>query len=219
MKICVNNIELYYEKIGVGSPLILVHGNHEDHTIFLTLVDAIKDQFTCYLFDSRNHGKSSKTEVYDYSVMANDYLIAIKALNLGSPYFLGYSDGGIIGLHMALTEPNSLKKMIICGANIHPSGIDKKARESMTKEYQMTQNPFVKMMLDQPNLTFYSLQKISIPTMIIAGEFDVIQKRHTLAMHHHMNLSRLVILEKKHHDDYVVNRDDLKDLIVDYLHD
>ncbi len=219
MKIKVNDIVMHYEKIGIGEPLILVHGNQEDHTIFLSLVEAIKDRYTCYLFDSRNHGLSSKTEVYDYSVMADDYLAAIKALHLDAPYYLGYSDGGIIGLFMALMEPKSLKKMIVCGSNIHPLGIAKKEREYMKIETKKTPNPYIDMMLDQPNLTFRKLHKIEIPTMVIAGEFDVIQRRHTLAIHHHIKDSKYVQINKKHHDDYMVHRDDLKLLLSDFFRD
>lgn len=193
--------------------MILVHGNQEDSSIFFELVESIKGRYTCYLFDSRNHGKSSQTDVYDYQVMATDYLLAIKALNLDSPYFLGYSDGGIIGLYMTLIEPKSLKKMMICGANIHPLGIDKKARTLMGLEIEKTPNPYIQMMIEQPKLTFNQLDKIKIPAMIIAGELDVIQKRHTLAIHRHIKDSQLILMNKKHHDDYVVHRDDLKDLV------
>ncbi|RJX26154.1 MAG: alpha/beta fold hydrolase [Acholeplasma sp.] len=217
MKINVNEITLFYEKIGQGEPLIFVHGNQEDHQIFFELAYALKDHFTCYLFDSRNHGQSSKTDDFQYAVMARDYLDAIHQLKLENPYFLGYSDGGIIGLLMALIEPKILKKMIICGANIHPLGIMKNERKKLRIEYEIDQNPYLKMMLDQPNIPMKKLHDIRIPIMLISGEFDVILKRHTLAMHRHIPRSELMIMQKKHHDDYIVHRDDLRFVITKFL--
>ena len=217
MDIHVNGVQLYYEKIGTGEPVIFVHGNQEDHQIFFELAHAIKDQYTCYLFDSRNHGKSTITDMFDYKVMAEDYIQAIDRLTLTSPYFLGYSDGGIIGLMIALQRPQLLRKMMICGANINPLGIVKNARNQLQHDVKRTKNPYLKMMLDQPNISFNSLTNISIPTMVIAGEFDVIQRRHTIAISNHLQRSKLMIIEKKHHDDYLVHRDDLNDVISDFF--
>ena len=52
----INGIDLYYETHGSGRPLLMVHGNGEDHTIFDTAVDELKEHFTCYVVDSRGHG-------------------------------------------------------------------------------------------------------------------------------------------------------------------
>ena len=59
MFVKVNDVDLYYEKMGTGRPLIMVHGNSEDHTIFNEAAEVLKDRFTVYLPDSRNHGQSS----------------------------------------------------------------------------------------------------------------------------------------------------------------
>ena len=56
MVIGVNGIQLYYTKTGQGRPLIMVHGNGEDHTIFDEAVGVLKEHFTCYCIDSRGHG-------------------------------------------------------------------------------------------------------------------------------------------------------------------
>ena len=59
MFIGVNGIQLFYTKTGNGRPLIMVHGNSEDHTIFDEAIGVLKEHFTCYAIDSRGHGKSS----------------------------------------------------------------------------------------------------------------------------------------------------------------
>ena len=62
--------QIYYEKCGTGKPIILVHGNKEDHTIFTKLMNSLKNHFTIYAVDNRGHGKSDKTNTYHYNDMA-----------------------------------------------------------------------------------------------------------------------------------------------------
>ena len=102
MKISVNGVELNYEVIGSGDPLIMVHGNSEDHTIFTEAAEVLKDYYTCYLVDTRSHGKSSKVKRLHYRDMAQDYIEFIKALNLQNVTYFGFSDGGILGLLIML---------------------------------------------------------------------------------------------------------------------
>ena len=70
MKVAVNEVELYYEVVGSGQPLIMLHGNGEDHTIFDKAAAILSEHFTCYLLDSRGHGQSSPVEDLSYRVMA-----------------------------------------------------------------------------------------------------------------------------------------------------
>ena len=102
MKITVGDVELNYEVIGSGDPLIMVHGNSEDHTIFTEAAEVLKDHYTCYLVDTRSHGKSSKVKQLHYRDMAQDYMEFIKALNLKNVTFFGFSDGGILGLLISM---------------------------------------------------------------------------------------------------------------------
>ena len=69
MNINVNDINLYYEIYGKGTPIILVHGNGETHQIFDVLIDKLKDNYTVYAVDSRCHGKSEKTEKISYELL------------------------------------------------------------------------------------------------------------------------------------------------------
>ena len=80
MKIAVGDVELNYEMIGSGDPLIMVHGNSEDHTIFTEAAEVLKEHYTCYLVDTRSHGKSSKVKQLHYLDMAQDYIGLINAL-------------------------------------------------------------------------------------------------------------------------------------------
>ena len=91
-----SKINLYYEKTGTGVPLIMLHGNGEDHTIFNKATAVLKKHFTVYAIDTRGHGKSSPVDELHYEDMANDVYEFICKLNLEKPIVYGFSDGGIL---------------------------------------------------------------------------------------------------------------------------
>ena len=77
----VNGIDLFYEKAGEGRPLLLVHGNGEDHTIFDEAAAELAGSFTCYAVDSRCHGQSGGSGALHYWDMAADMLAFLEALD------------------------------------------------------------------------------------------------------------------------------------------
>ena len=104
MKILVNNVNLYYEEYGNGKPLILLHGNQESRDIFDKLIDKLKDNYKVYAIDSRCHGKSEDPVDISYDLMCDDIIDFIKKLHIDKPILYGFSDGGIIGLLVAIKE-------------------------------------------------------------------------------------------------------------------
>ena len=83
MFITVNGIRLYYEKYGEGRPLVMLHGNGEDCTIFDRAWPILEKRFCCYLIDSRSHGQSEEGELH-YETMAKDMRCFLDMLDLRS---------------------------------------------------------------------------------------------------------------------------------------
>ena len=77
MIVSVNGIDLYYEKTGEGRPLVLLHGNGEDHTIFNEAIAFLKNHYACYCVDSRGHGQSTPVDTYHYTDMAEDMVTMV----------------------------------------------------------------------------------------------------------------------------------------------
>ena len=196
MKKIVNGVSLYYEIMGEGKPIVLCHGNGEDHTIFDVLANRLKDHYQVILVDSRNHGQSERTNSYHYAVMADDIKQLIDELKLDKPYFLGFSDGGIIGLMIALKYTDTCAKMMVLGANVHPKGVKKIYQIEMEEAYKISHDPLLKMMIEEPQISWKQLHQITIPVMVIAGEYDDMTYKHTKAIAHHIKQSELVILDK-----------------------
>ena len=219
MLISVNGIDLFYECIGQGQPLILLHGNDEDHRIFDHIACELKDFFTVYLIDSRGHGQSTKDCLLSYHLMASDIIAFIKQLNIIDPIIFGFSDGGIVSLLMAIEDQVNLKKIIISGVNVHPFGIAFFTYIKYLIEYLKHGSKTIKMMLSQPHIKKSELNQIRIPVIMTAGENDVIRKKHTLYIHKNIKGSVLKIVCDHDHQSYVIDNVQLIKIIMPYLAD
>ena len=88
MQIFVNNVNLYYETYGDGQPIILLHGNSENHKIFDKLVENLKGNYKVYAIDSRCHGESENLIDISYNLMRDDVIEFIKKLNIEDRFYM-----------------------------------------------------------------------------------------------------------------------------------
>lgn len=217
MFIKVNGIDLFYEQTGQGKPIILLHGNGENHDIFDVLVKQLSNQYTVYAIDSRDHGQSSKVNTLSYVTMMEDVASFIHELNIPKPILYGFSDGGIIGLLLAIHYPNILSKLIISGANYTPFGVDLKFYLETLYSYLHTKGPKAKMILTQPNMKNEELKQILIPTLVLAGSKDIIRENHTKRIAKHIPNSTLQIIKGEGHGSYIVHSEKLYHIIAPFL--
>lgn len=217
MKIKVNNIELYYEKYGTGKPIILIHGNQESHKIFDKLIEKLKSNYEVFAIDSRCHGQSENPKEISYNLMCDDIIEFIKELNIERPILYGFSDGGIIGLLVAIKEPELLSNLIISGANISPDVFTTFDLLLTKLFYFFTRSKYIKMMLDEPNISIEDLQKITVPVHILAGEKDVIKLEHTKLIADNIKNSTLEIIKNENHGSYIVHSEKLYEIIKKYI--
>ena len=216
MNITVNQVELFYEVVGSGDPLVMIHGNGEDHKIFDKAVELLSPHFTCYLLDSRGHGHSQKVTVYHYDDMAEDVYQFIRALGLERVTYYGFSDGGIIGLLLASRHPGLLDKMIISGANTRPDAVRKWLRVVFKIINRLHQNPLFTLMLTEPHISGEQLQAITTPTLVLAGSKDLVVEADTHFIAEHIPHATLQILEGEGHASYIVHQTKVAELILAY---
>lgn len=220
MYLTVNDTKLYYEKKGAGPPLLLVHGNGEDHRIFDKIIKPLSKHYTVYAIDSRGHGKSTPPNGapirITYELMASDLTQFIKKLHLVKPYFYGFSDGGILGLLIASKQPHLLGKLMISGANTHPNGVRRGWRYFFSMLAYISRNPITKLMIYGPHIQAKDLQRIQTPTLVIAGERDIIKPSDTRFIARNIPNSSLKILAGEGHMSYVIHSKKLLPLILSF---
>jgi len=207
----VNNVKLYYEIYGEGEPLMLLHGAGQSISAFIKQVDFFAKDYKVIALDSRGRGNSTDTQdELTYINQAKDVSLFMDALNLKSASIIGWSDGGIIGLILAMQEPEKVNKLVAFGANINADGLFDERLEyhkKNLKKYKEEENydpksiniKILKQLINYPKLEFSDLKTITAPTLIMAGDHDVIKDIHTVKIYQAISNAYLAIFPGETH--------------------
>lgn len=205
----VNNVDLYYEIYGEGEPLLLLHGNGQSISAFMNQIDFFSKRFKVILVDCRGRGNSSfdYNKELTYTLEANDISLFLEKIGIEKTHIFGWSDGGIIGLIMAMKYPEKVNKLIAMGANINPQGLkDLDGMFNTIKELKKGNDgkndlfiSLYKLMAYYPKLNYDDLKVIKAKTLIMAGDRDVIKNVHTIKMYEAIKGAQLAILPNETH--------------------
>lgn len=211
-------VSLHYAAEGSGRPVVLIHGNGEDHSLFETEIGQLTAAgYRVYAPDSRGHGANPPLPEYHYADMAEDVFCFIRALGLEKPALYGHSDGGIIGLLLELAHPGTLGCLAISGTNLSPAGLDPAFLEEFTARNAKDPDPLVTLMLTEPDIEPRLLERIRIPVLVTAGEHDLILPEETGRIAAHLPDARLVIVPGADHGSYITGSEIMGELLLDFL--
>jgi pimeloyl-ACP methyl ester carboxylesterase len=202
-------------------PVLLLHGGFGNSNYFGRLIPALVAHGNRVIaMDSRGHGRSTRSDApLTYDLMAQDVLGLLDQLKISNVYLVGWSDGGIIGLDLAMTRPDRLAGLFAFGANADVSGLKEGAGTTAVfgaylaraaQEYRaLSPTPqqwegfsaaVTKMWETLPAFTRSELASIKVPTTIADGEFDEgIKRTHDEYMAQAIPGARLVILPNVSH--------------------
>lgn len=216
----VNGIRMYYATYGKGDPVLLIHGGLGFSDVWARQVEDLSRDHLVVVADSRGHGRSTRTtEPFGYDLMTSDYVALIDHLKLGKVTLVGWSDGGIIGIDMAMKNPDHLTRVIAHAANVTVDGVKSDVMENKTfsdyinragdyykklsptpTEYDAFVTQISAMWMSQPAWTPEMLGKITVPVTVVIGDHDEAVKRdHTEQMAKDIPGSKLVILKDASH--------------------
>ena len=190
-----NGIKLYYEIYGTGAPLVVLHGNGGSIAALRYQIDFFRSHRQVIALDSRGHGRSEMgAGRLTYQQMAADVAALLTQLQAAPADVLGWSDGGIVALLLALHHPAVVRRITISGANLSPealapadlAGMQADLRHAKTMLATGDQSQpwsvvcqYLELMVTQPHLTAADLAKITAPVLVLAGEHDLIPAAHT----------------------------------------
>ena len=181
---------------------VLIHGNAEDHTSFSGQINALGDHFgkdvRIIAPDCRGRGLSDQGPApLTLRILEEDVIAVMDAEKIGKCCLLGFSDGGNMALELVLRYPDRFETLISVGSNLYPSGVAAKYQIPTVLDYYRTkilssvykgrpeglrydrENQLLRLMVKEPSISPGSLKNIRIPTLVIAGENDMIKGRHT----------------------------------------
>lgn len=209
----VRGLKLYYEVSGSGPALLLVHGGPSDSRRFETLAPVLAKTFTVITVDCRGRGRSTDLdEPYTYAAMADDLISVLDGLKVPKVHVVGWSDGGILGLELAMRYGDRVDRIIAFGANFRAEGVEDKAREwartlpdswkddgSYAKvapkpEHWPVMLGRLKQLWETHQYTAEQLRAVHAPTLIAAGDHDTINLDHTIALYRALPNAELLIM-------------------------
>jgi len=209
-----DGVRLYFEVYGAGEPLLIVHGNGGSIADMAAQIAHFRRRYHVIAMDSRDHGRSADSPgPITYEKMSDDLAALIDHLQLGPVNVLGWSDGGIEGLLLGIRHPEKVKRIVAMAANLNSSeqalypdvvGLVKSVMNAMAADGGRTPQrrrelKVIRMLLDEPHIEPKALTTITAPTLVMAGDHDLIRGEHTIAIFQQIPNSQLAILPNATH--------------------
>jgi pimeloyl-ACP methyl ester carboxylesterase len=200
--------KIYYATRGSGSTLVLLHGGGDsgEHS-FARQLDVFSQRHRIVAPDQVGQGRTPEVPgPLTYTGMMDDTAALLRHLELKHVDLVGFSDGGILALMLAVRHPELVRRLVISGVNVAPEGLNAEDLD----ELRATQSPHPKTMdeklahlwLTSPTeaeLNLGVLATIRQPVLVISGDRDAITLEHTLKIFHALPEAQLCILPGTDH--------------------
>lgn len=228
----IRGFKMYAETYGKGQPLLIIHGNGGSISNFVNQIPYFSSKYNVILADSRTQGKSADTgDSLSYEMMADDYAALLNVMKVDSAFVIGWSDGGINGLLLAIRHPEKVKKLAVTGANLWPdtTAVYQDVIDVVTPPYNTLRNKtnrnamektgwkLVRLLVEEPHIALKDLKMIKVPTLVIGGDHDVIKPEHTMLIAHNIPDSYLWILPNSGHSTPLVYKDEFNKKVDDFF--
>lgn len=187
----VNGVSIWYATFGSGPPVILLHGGLANSNYWGHQVPVLARNHRVIVMDSRGHGRSTRdSQPFGYTLMASDVIGLMDYLGIPQAAIVGWSDGAIIGLSLAMSHPGRVSRLFAFAANSDPSGVkdvskspvftefiargekEYEALSATPREYKKFVDEISTMWATQPNWTAGDLLAIRVHTWIVDADHD-----------------------------------------------
>jgi pimeloyl-ACP methyl ester carboxylesterase len=206
-------------RTGAGEPLLLLHGGAScSDDVLGFLGPPLGERYEVIAFDRRGHGYTADTaEPFHYESMADEVIGVLETVIGGPAVVVGWSDGGIASLLAARKRPDLVRRQVLIGANFHHDGIvlngvdddpDFAAYVAQAyaerspdgaEHFPVVMEKFLAMARTEPTLTADDLGGIGVPTLVLAGDDDLVRLDHTAALYEALPEAQLAILPGASH--------------------
>ncbi len=235
-------LRTYYEAEGAGEPLVLLHGGFGTVETFSALTPRLAARCRVYVPERRGHGRTPDVEgPITYDLMAADTIAFMEAVGLPGAHLVGWSDGAVVGLLVALRRPDLARRLVMIGQHVNPEGLRPEARELLGQEtipdilppilrdtyaaispdgpahWDVVVDKVWHMIRTEPNLALGELAAVSAPTLIIMAEHDVPTIEHAEAMRRALPDARLEVVPDATHGLPMEKPEVVAGLVLDFL--
>lgn len=233
------HVRMFYETHGAGDPLVLLHGAMGGAYAWPLQIPAFAEKYRVLVPEQRGRGRTPDVEgPLHYQTMADDTIEFLERIAGGRSCIVGASDGGIIGLFVALQRPDLVTKLVAIGANFHKdalvwegfaeSSADDEEWAMPRERYAMLSpdgaehwpiifNKVKEMALAEPTLTTDDLATISIPVLVMVGDDDIVAPEHTIALYESLPAGQLAVIPGASHVSFMEKPELVNRIILDFL--
>lgn len=214
----VNGIKLYFAIYGAGEPVILLHGGAGNADHWAHQVAAFAEKYQVIVIDSRGHGRSTRdTKPITYEQMADDVIALMDQLKLEKAALVGWSDGGITAIDLAIRHPARVSKLVPFAANSDLKGTQKGSGPALSAYFARCAADYAKlsptpgdfkglqaalrpMWRTSPNYTSAQISSIQAATLVLDGDHDeIIRQDHVKELARLISGARLVLIADSSH--------------------
>ena len=219
-RIDIDGLSTWTETRGSGEhTLVLLHGGLGNSDDLLDSIGApLAERFRVVAFDRRGHGYTADTDApFHYDDMATHAIAVLERLDVAAPmHLVGWSDGGIVAMLVALRRPELVDRLVLIGVNFHFEGIhpidfggeappaqmlEAYAARSPdgVEHYAVVAEKFMAMASAEPTLTVDDVGRIGHPTLVLVGDDDLVRLDHTVALFEALPAGRLCVVPGASH--------------------
>jgi len=228
----IRGFKMYAEVYGQGQPLLIIHGNGGSINNFIYQIPYFSKKYKVIIADSRAQGKSADNgDSLSYEMMADDYAALLDAMKIDSADVIGWSDGGINGVLLAIRHPRKVKMLAATGTNLVPdtTAVPQEIWDMVTPTYTMLKNKQNKnekeknalklfnLLINNPHIPVADLHNISCPSLIMGGDHDVIKPEHTMLIAQNIPRSYLWIFPNSGHSTPIVYKDEFNKKVDEFF--
>jgi pimeloyl-ACP methyl ester carboxylesterase len=228
----IRGFKMYCEVYGTGTPVLMTHGNGGSIAAFSNTIPYFAKKYMVIAADSRAHGKSTDSkDSLSFEMMADDLNALLDSMHIAKSYVIGWSDGGINALVLAMRHPDKVIKLASTGANLWPdsTALIPSLWKDMEKQYNAQKNikwatakeknDWKIFLLDyfQPNIPLSALKAIQCPSLIICGDRDLIPVEHTVLIYHNISKAWLWVVPNSGHATLIAHKDDFNKKVDEFF--
>ncbi len=232
---------VHYVSYGHGDPVLLLHGGLSNKLSWFSQIPwLVASGRRVVLIDTRGHGDSTpgKSKL-SYRIFAEDTLQVLDRLGIQRTDIIGWSDGGIIALLLGLEAPQRVQRIVAISANFHPSGVIPEADRSQGEPDNISLNKITdrlrswwsgagdrhavleaeikELWRTAPQLDHADLHVITAPTLVVTGENDIIDLRHSSELAQMLANGKIEIVADAGHAAPVTHARQINQLIASFL--
>jgi pimeloyl-ACP methyl ester carboxylesterase len=235
-------VRTYYEVAGAGEPLVLLHGGFCTVETFGAQTPALAEQYQVYVPERRGHGRTPDVEgPITYENMAQDTIAFMEALGTSSAHLVGWSDGAIVGLLVALRRPDLVRKLVLIGQAINHAGYTPEGErqlENLTRQdippmlgelyasvspdgpdhFGVVFDKLHQLWMNEPMIELGQLDRVAAPTLVLVADDDIGSTvEYAAAMRDALPDSQLAVVPGTSHAALMEKPEIVNRLILDFL--